>query len=273
MQAYAGAEIRFGNESTDTTAINRLLDLGKAQNFRSGEDAVAFYGRHMLGRPYAAHTLEGDSEVVTVRIDSVDCTTYVETALALAYTTREGRNSWRDFVYNLRRIRYRGGEVNGYPSRLHYIADWAVDNRHRGNFADVSDRFPRVGYVTRTIDFMSRHRHLYPSLADSANYERMRAVENGYRLHRFPYVKTADLGIKAVRDAFHNGDVVALVSNLKDLDVTHMGIVVKDAPTATPYLMHASSSHGKVEITTQPLDEFLRKNRQWIGVRVFRLND
>ena len=63
------------------------------------------------------------------------------------------------------------------------------------------------------------------------------------------------------------------MSNLKNLDVTHMGIVVKDTPTSEPYLLHASYSDGKVEVTTRPLAEFMKKNRQWLGVRVFRLSE
>ncbi|MDE6206817.1 MAG: DUF1460 domain-containing protein [Muribaculaceae bacterium] len=271
--AAAQTEARFGCEATDTTFISELLDRGAAAKPASPEAAVAFYGRSFIGTPYAAHTLEGEPEILTVRVDSLDCTTFVETCMALAYTTMEGRSSWRDFVYNLRRLRYRGGEVDGYPSRLHYICDWAVDNRHRGNFTDATDRFPRYSYVTRTIDFMSRHRDAYPALKDSANYARIRAVESGYSLHRFPYLKTADLNDKEVRRAFRDGDVIALVSNLKDLDVTHMGMVVKDSPTAEPYVLHASQSHGKVEISQQPLADFLRRNRQWIGVRVFRLTN
>ncbi len=47
-----------------------------------------------------------------------------------------------------------------------------------------------------------------------------------------------------------------------------MGIIVKDAPDAEPHLLHASSTHGKVEVTALPLAEFMKKNRRWLGVRV-----
>lgn len=272
MQAQT--EVRFGNEKSDTTIISELLDSrGAAQNFVNPEARVAFFARTFEGTPYGAHTLEGDSEVLTVRLDSLDCTTFVETAMALAYTTMENRKSWRDFVYNLKRLRYRGGEINGYPSRLHYVSDWIVDNRFRGNLSDVTDQFPRVSYLMRTIDFMTSNRNLYPALADADNYSRLRDIENGYRQHRFPYIKTRDLSLKSTKEAFHDGDVVALVTNMKNLDVTHMGIIVKESPTAEPYLLHASSSDGKVEVSSLPLDEFMKKNRQWLGLRVIRLTN
>lgn len=267
----AQAPVRFGNESADTTVITEMLGRASGRTFTGPEARVAFFARMFEGVPYAGHTLEGSPEVLTVRVDSLDCTTFVETAMALAITVGEGRSSWRDFVYNLRRIRYRGGEVDGYPSRLHYISDWAVDNKYRGNFSDVSSVFPRCTYIVRSIDFMSANRDRYPALADDSIYQCIRNTENAYRNHRFYYIKTTDLAAKDIKAALHNGDVVGLVSNLKNLDVTHMGIVVKESPTAEPYLLHASYSGGKVEISTRPLDEFMKKNRQWLGLRVFRL--
>lgn len=269
----AATDVRFGNETADTTAITGLLVEASQQRFENPEAAVAFFAGKFIGTPYAAHTLEGDEEILTIRMDSLDCTTFAETVLAMAMTAGEKRTSWRDYVYNLRRIRYRGGEVNGYPSRLHYICDWAVDNRHRGNLKDATPDFPGCSYLLRTIDFMSSHRSSYPALADSANYARIRQVESGYKNHRFPYIKTAALNAKPVQAAFHNGDVVAFVSNLRDLDVTHMGVVVKDTPDGIPYVVHASMKNGEVERTKIPLADFVKRNRAWIGVRVFRLNE
>ena len=273
LTASAQMDVRFGDESTDTLRLNKLLQSAADKSLPTPEARTAFFGRQFIGTPYGAHTLEGPEEILTVRLDSLDCTTFVETALALAYTCGERRSSWRDFLFNLRRIRYRNGEINGYPSRLHYIADWAVDNKHRGNISDATSSFPRVNHIIRSIDFMSAHRKAYPALADSANFERIRSVESGYRNHKFPYIKTSDLNIKAVKAAFRNGDILAFVSNLKDLDVTHMGMVVKDSPDAEPYVLHASQTNGKVEISSVPLAEFVKRNRNWIGVRVFRLMD
>lgn len=273
VNVSAQTEVRFYNEASDTLRLTELLKLGSEQHFSTPEERIAFFGRQFLGTPYGAHTLEGDVEILTVNLDSIDCTTYVEVVMALAYTTGEKRSSWRDFTFNLRRIRYRNGEVDGYPSRLHYISDWAVNNIHRGNFHDATRDFPRFSEEVRTIDYMTANRDRYPALADSTNYERIRNIESGYRSHRFPYIKSADLYNKQVKAEFHNGDVVALVSNLKNLDIYHMGIVVKESPTAEPYLMHASSSNGKVEISSQPLADFMKRNRHLLGVRVFRLNE
>ena len=266
---HAQTETRFGNEASDTTVISEMLIEASSKKFATPEDRVAFFARKFIGIPYGAGTLEGEPEVLTVRIDSMDCTTFIDTALALAMTTGEGRSSWRDFTYNLQRMRYRNGEVKGYPSRLHYISDWAVDNTHRGNLKDATPLFPGIIYLQRTLDFMSANRDKYPALADDENYNRIRDTENGYRRHRFPYIKSSVLNAKSVKSLFHDGDVIGLVTKLNNLDVTHMGIIVLE--NGEPYLLHASSTDGKVEISKHNLAEFLRRNRQWLGVRVFRL--
>ena len=189
----------------------------------------------------------------------------------MAYTIGEGRTSWRDFVYNLERLRYRGGELGGYSSRLHYVCDWVVDNTHRGNIQDATNLFPKVNYIIRTIDFMSSNRDKYPALADSVEFERMKNVEIGYRSHRFPYIKTIDLGGKETKASFIDGDAVALVTTMKNLDVSHMGFVVIE--NGEPYLLHASSSDGKIEISERPLKDYMKRNRSLSGVRVLRLRE
>lgn len=119
---------------------------------------------------------------------------------------------------------------------------------------------------------MSANSSKYPALADSANLAGIKKVENGYRQHRFPYIKTSDLNSKDIKKFLRQGDVVALVTSIKNLDVTHMGIIVKDE-AGEPHLLHASSSDGVVEVSTLPLADFMKRNRQWIGLRVIRLTD
>ena len=267
--ASAIGNVRFHNEAADTTRINEILIETEAKHFKSPGEQCEFIARKFLDTPYQAGTLEGMPEAVTVNLDAVDCTTLVDQVLAMAATVSEGRTSWRDFVYNLERLRYRGGEENGYASRLHYVCDWAVDNIHRGQIEDATRVFPRINYIVRSIDFMSDNRDKYPALADDTEFERIKNVEIGYRNHRFPYIKTVDLNGKETKAEFRDGDVVALVSSAKNIDVTHMGFIVM--VDGEPYLLHASSVDGKVEISSRPLVDYLKRNRSLIGVRVFRL--
>ena len=264
-------QVRFHDETNDTTDITEILI--KAKHLKDADPCtrIDFIAKNFIGLPYVAHTLEGESELVTINIDELDCTTFVETAMALAYTIGEGRTSWRDYVYNLERMRYRSGQVNGYSSRLHYISDWIVDNTHRGNFHEATNRFPRHNYQIKTIKFMTVNRDIYGALSDSTEYAKMKNVEIGYRNHRFPYIKKTDLNKKEVKAAFKAGDVVALTTNIDFLDVSHLGIIT--FVDGEPHLLHASLGAKKVIIDKRPLYEYMMKSRGLTGLRVIRLNE
>lgn len=267
----AYTSVRWHNEAADTTLITEILKDVASRQFDNPSARTAYIASIFLGRPYVAHTLEGDEEVLTVNLDQLDCTTFVDVVLALSYTAGEQRQGWQDFLFNLERMRYRSGTLDGYSSRLHYICDWAIDNIYRGNLLDITPQLPHCSYIIRSIDFMTTHRDRYPALADSATFQRIKNIEDGYRNHRFPYIKTSQLNAKDLLASLRSGDVIAFVSNRKDLDVTHLGFVIRDDKTIR--VLHASSSNGVVEISDCSLHDFLKRNRNWIGIRVFRLKN
>ncbi len=261
-------EIRWGDEKNDTTRITNILVDASNKDFRTPNEAISFIGKKFIDTPYAPSTLEGDTEQLTVNLDKMDCTTFMETVTAMAITVSEKRNSWQDFLYNLENIRYRQGRVDGYASRLHYISDWIVDNTHRGNITEVTDRLQGAGHQIKTLDFMSTHRDSYPALSDSVQYERIKAVEVGYRSHRFPYIKSSVLMGKGATNILRDGDIIAFTTKTEGLDVSHVGIIIVDKGIVR--LLHASSKAGKVTIDPLPLAEYLRKNRNITGGRVIR---
>lgn len=262
--AVMPAEVRFHNENADTTKITEILIELDAQQFDSPESLVAAAADKFIGTPYVGGTLECSPEQLTVNTEELDCTTFVETVLALALTVESRRTSWRDYINTLEQLRYRNGRVNGYASRLHYISDWIVDNSHRGNLTEVTERIGRADSKIKTLDYMSSHRDAYPALADSANFAGIKNVEVGYRSHKYPFIKPSNLSSAQLRD----GDVVALTTNTPGLDVTHMGII--KMVDGTPHLIHASSKQQKVVIDKLSLADYMRRNRTQ-GIRVIRL--
>ncbi len=262
-------EVRWHNEATDTTTITRILVKATDLCASNPNQLVEFIGREFIGTPYKAGTLEGSPEALTVNLEEMDCTTFVETVVALALTVENHRCSWIDFLDMLETIRYRNGYADGYASRLHYISDWVITNTHRGYIKDVTDRIPQSDVQIKTLDFMSRNRSKYPALSDSATFEGIKNMEVGYRSHRFPYIKSARLSSKPIINALKGGDIVALTTKTNGLDVSHVGILVieKDGPN----LLHASSKEGKVVIDKLPLTEYMRKAHQLTGIRVLRL--
>lgn len=268
--AISLAEVKFNNETTDTIRINALLTKGAAIKGSSAE-RIAALGRELIGTHYEASTLEDSVERLTVNLDGLDCTTYIEDVMALALTLDEGRTSWRDFLYNLERLRYRNGTAGDYGSRLHYVSDWVVDNVHRGTFREVTNQIPQHDYAVKTLDYMTSHRDQYPQMADPTQFERIKNMEIGYRSHRFPFIKRERLNNKPVKEALREGDIVAITTRTPGLDVGHFGIIVMDK--GVPYLMHASSTAKEVVIDKLPLFDMLRRSKTFTGIRVFRLNN
>lgn len=269
VHAANPSEVRWHNEAADTTTITRILIKATDLCASNPNQLVEFIGREFIGTPYKAGTLEGSPEALTVNLEEMDCTTFMETVVALALTVENHRCSWIDFLDMLETIRYRNGYADGYASRLHYISDWVITNTHRGYIKDVTDRIPQSDVQIKTLDFMSRNRSKYPALSDSATFEGIKNMEVGYRSHRFPYIKSARLSSKPIINALKGGDIVALTTKTNGLDMSHVGILVieKDGP----HLLHASSKEGKVVIDKLPLTEYMRKAHQLTGIRVLRL--
>lgn len=266
-EANGQRPVRFNNESSDTTTITNILIELEKDLPDNQQNLVAMAGEKLINTSYIASTLEIEPEMLTINLDGLDCTTFVETATALAMTAASHRTSWRDFIYNLENIRYRSGKADGYPSRLHYVSDWIVDNSHRGNFQEMTSRIGRADFAIKTLDYITSHRSSYKALNDNGNYEKIKNVEIGYRSHRFPFIKPQNIKTAKIG----NGDIIAITTSIKGLDVMHMGIAT--IIDGVPHLMHASSKAKKVIVDPLPLWEYLRKNRNATGIRVIRLKD
>ena len=266
--AVSPMKMRFHCEN-DTLKINNLLEAGLNSNISYSNELMVYYAKQLLDIPYIAHTLEGDTEMLTINIDELDCTTYVETVYALARTTLSQRTTWRDFANNLESVRYRNGEMTDYASRLHYISDWIMNNSARGNIKEITTEFGGCKYIIKTIDFMSKHREYYPAMADSTIYEKIRNYEIGYRSHRFPYIKKELLYTKNVINEFESGDIIAMVTKTEGLDISHLGLVLKENNKL--YFINASMGGKKVQIEKSQFADYMKNNRNCIGVRVFRI--
>ena len=218
------------------------------------DNAMLNNGINFLDIPYVAHTLEvtdGEEELI-INCDEVDCTTFVEYTLAMALSpTEDGQVAEGDFATNLQKIRYRDGKINGYPSRLHYIAA----------------NSPYIQQVS--LSYMSSHPELYKQLSNSPqNVAKMKEIEkslNGQEFHYVPKDKLPFAGLPWIK----NGDIIAITTNTPGLDVAHMGIAFYVNGKLS--LLHASSKEKKVVISKVTLGKMLKKNKNWTGVRVLRM--
>jgi hypothetical protein len=230
-------------------------------------EIVVRVGRPFVGEPYTPHTLElpGDERVV-VNLREFDCVTYVESVLAMARLIRDGRNSFAEFTEELRRIRYRDGRLDGYPSRLHYFSEWISDNQTLGIVRDITAELGGRP-MDEPVDFMSRNVSAYSKLVEEPAFvDEIRRAEA--RLSQAPRHRIAEREIGAVADRIRNGDVIATTSNIRGLDIAHTGFALW--VDGRLHLMHAPLVGRSLEISERPLAERILRIDGQDGLMVAR---
>lgn len=219
--------------------------------------AVAGVGLLFVGTPYRPQTLEVPGpERLVVNLRALDCVTLVETALAITHTLLEpgSVSDWSEerlrstYARALRTLRYRGGELSGYPSRLHYFSEWIRDGEAKGLLENVTDDLGGVP-DSEPVSFMSTHPGSYRQLGDSSVLREIRRVEE--RISREPRIYVPEDRIADVASGIETGDVIAATSTVEGLDVAHTGIALwRDGVLR---LLHAPLVGDSVQVSPRPL--------------------
>ena len=230
-----------------------------------------FFARKFIGIPYVAHTLEvNDDERLVVNTRQLDCTTFVETVMALTLCAKGRQTRFDDYCLYLRMLRYRGGMVS-YPTRLHYFTSWIADNTTLGFVREVQ-RPDSIFSQTQTlaIDYMSHHTHKYPMLMKNPSWvKEISDIEKMLTGKKYRFIPKGEIAnTKAFRQIIHDGDIIAIVTNKKGLDTSHIGFAVwrKDGL----HLINASQIHKKVVNESMTLYEYMHKHPTQIGIRIVR---
>lgn len=252
----------------DAARCEAIVATASAHNWSQQPigQVAAKVGEQFLGLPYKAKTLEREGpEALVVDLGGFDCTTFVESSLALARTIKSGKPSSAGFESELQHLRYRDGRIDGYPSRLHYFSDWLYDAGRRGLVQDLTGS---LGGVTsdKRIDFMSRHTGAYPQLAFAPYVQAMATIERAISARPAHYLPGASLPAAEVR--LQPGDIIAFTTDVPGLDVSHVGLAVR-GPAGRIHLMHAPTIGKVVEITTKPLTELVGTSSK-TGIMVAR---
>ena len=114
----------------------------------------------------SARSKRRGAEHLVINLRELDCVTFVENVVALAWLVTSREKSFEAFRRMLRKIRYRQGRLQGYTSRLHYFSDWIYDNEKKGIVRDVTKEIG--GRPSRkAVTFMTTHADLYPPLKNA----------------------------------------------------------------------------------------------------------
>ncbi|WP_289074822.1 N-acetylmuramoyl-L-alanine amidase-like domain-containing protein [uncultured Bacteroides sp.] len=254
----------------DSLFVDSIIENSAKADIKSDADRIMFFAKSMIGIPYCGGTLDvNENESLVVRTDSVDCTTYVETVLAMYLASKIEHGGYSDFKEALTRIRYRDGVIKGYSSRLHYFSDWVADNEKKGILYEVT---LRSNHSQRhfSINYMTKHSGLYRRLKeDSLSVNEMLCVEEKWKNYDMSYIPKELLKEHHNNIDICNGDILALTTNIDGLDVLHLGFAVW--VDGNIHLLHASSLYGRVVLDPMSLYEYLKDRKKHTGIRVIRV--
>lgn len=224
-------------------------------------------GQWFLNTDYVEKTLEiPGPEQLVINLQGVDCTTFLESVVALARLAKSGKNTMGSFEHELENIRYRYGKNEGYPSRLHYFSEWISRNEEKGILINMTKEIGGVDYPNAPT-FMTENPQFYPQLSDPENLHELKKAEVELSKKTFHFIPKDK--IQSLESKIQSGDLIAITTSIKNLDMVHVGFAFEK--NGRIHLMHASSKNKKVEISDLPLSDYLAGNKSQSGIMVGRL--
>jgi Protein of unknown function (DUF1460). len=245
------------------SVVDKTLSEIKSKEY---SQLIPLIGEYFLETPYVAHTLEGETEVLTVNLRELDCTTFLENVVVISSLIKDENTDFESYLQRLKNIRYRNGEVDGYGSRIHYTSDWITTNEARGYVKNVTKEIGGESY-DKTINFMTQNREKYAGFANEKDFEAAKAAEDNLNTHQHYYIPKAK--VADIEKNIQNGDLIAITCKTKGLDVTHVGLAYKKNDRI--HLMHASQTGKKVVISNEPLHNYLANINGNTGIMVARM--
>lgn len=226
------------------SAIERLLF--QAQRFENQGDKVDFISERFLNTRYKPNTLIGSEtipEQLTIRLDAVDCLTYLEYVEAMRRS-----ETIAALQENLKAVRYRNGRVD-YHQRKHFFSNW-LDN----SAAFIADVTVKVGAeaglkVKKRLN-ESNSRQLVPGIP---SLEKLVYYIPSYKIDA------------EILGRLKNGDYIGIYTDRDGLDVNHVGIVIKKPSEI--YFRHADADAPNRKVVDTDFPSFFKHQR---GIVVFR---
>ncbi len=263
-QVFTEKDISIFNEKNEFARKNNLFNLPL-------NEIISTIGKSFISTPYLAHSLEvTDKEELIINLRGLDCTTFLETSFALALCVKNNKTDFKDFQSNLQKIRYRQGEIKDYTSRLHYFSDWIYDNVRKNLIKDISKELGGVK-IKFNLNFMSKNPDLYKHLKNNPEFVSI-IKEQEKEISAIEYYYIPANQIPQVENRISNGDFIALVTNQKGLDIGHVGIAVKNENEKTHFL-HAPNVGSYVQVTPEPLHEYVKKSKKLTGIIILRAEE
>jgi len=259
----------FSEKDVEICNSKFTLAVDKSLSAKPINEVIIEIGKSFLKTDYVAHTLEkeGDEQLV-INLTGLDCTTFLETTLSFARCIKKGKTSFEDYQNELTFIRYRDGKLDKYPSRLHYFSDWIYNNQQKSIVKDITKEIGGKP-IKFKLNFMSENPKYYKQLQDNPEFIALVSKqEKEINSRQYYYIPEDD--IEKSESKIQSGDLIALTTNDKGLDIGHVGLAIK-MDNGRIHFLHAPQAGSKVQITEIPLSDYVKKIKKHTGIIVLRL--
>ena len=264
----ADVTLRIDYTEEDRTVFDRYVRIMEGKRHLAFGELIIESAKFFMGTPYVASTLEKEPEQLVVNLRELDCTTLVETVIALARTIKGTNPSFEAFCTNLQQLRYRSAEIKDYTDRLHYFSDWIVENERKNLVRDETKAIGGQLYRLN-LSFMSTHPDSYRQIKSNPDFVQKIAQKEKEISARNTYAMIPEAQIETCRAGMQNGDIVCFVTRIEGLDVSHIGFIYWQEQKLG--FIHASSTAKQVIVEPKSLLEYVQGIQSTIGVMVVRL--
>ena len=219
---YADMEEQINLGTWSSERLDALLR--KASAMSRTEDQIDFLSGQFIHIPYKENTLIGslnNPEIFVINLEAVDCFTFIDNVEAMRLS-----KSYDEYKDRLKNIRYQDGAVD-FRKRNHFFITW---REYNSDFVeDVTKIISRSVQVDKKLNDRGDGMFYLPGIAcinSTIDYFPSESIDN------------------RVIDKLETGDYIGIYSDKPGLDVSHVGIVIRDNDKA--FLRHASQTHQKV---------------------------
>lgn len=269
IQAQSSQELIYSTER-DVEIFNKYVTEFKSKSNLTYDALIIETAKFFLGTPYVGFTLELVPEGLVINLRELDCTTFVESVLALSRTIRDSYNgkdaTFEQFTKNLKEIRYREGKIKDYADRLHYTTDWIYENQKKGLVKNITED---AGGKELKVDLyaMSTNHEKYKQLKGNEPLTaKIRGIEQAANSRKNWHIPNTEIEKNSAN--YKNGDMVGFVTTFKGMDLSHVAIIYWEGERLS--FIHASSSEKKVVIEKHTLEEYAQKSKTSNGIMVVR---
>lgn len=212
--------------------------LGESCRIQDPGERIVFLSSGLLGTAYRDSTLTGSidtAEVFVIDLEGVDCFTFIDYVEAMRLSC-----SFREFVENLKTVRYKEGKV-AFPERNHFFTDW-TENR-AGLIEDVTGKIG-AQQASCIIKTLNKREDGTPFIKGLNPCER-----------QLTFIR-ADAIDDSVISRMKNGDYAGIYSEKQGLDVSHVGIIIRQEKSTL--FRHASSAAENKRVIDQDLRKYMK---------------